>query len=182
VFADYEKVELNARHRYINAGACGGAGATATGPACFDPNQAPFPNAYNWNSTNKDDSWLLGAALTYPITEQLKLTGSLLYGRNDGNADITAEVGVPLPINNYDTYKQTSFNLRADYRLNKNWGFSGGYTYQKYDWNDDQYDNYQYLAPPSPLNTSTAYLNGVYAFPQYSANIFWVIAKYYFNN
>ena len=145
VFADYEKVELNARHRYINAGACGGVGAAATGPNCFDPNQAPFPNAYNWNSTNKDDNWLVGASLAYPISEQLKLTGSILYGRNDGNADITAEVGTPLPINNYDTYKQTSFNLRADYRMNKNWGFSGGYTYQKYDWNDDQYDNYQYL-------------------------------------
>ena len=183
VFGDYEKVELNARHRYINAGACGGAGAAATGPACFSPFQAPFPNAYNWNSSNQDDSWLLGAALTYPFSEKLKVTSSLTYSRNDGNADITAEVGNPLPINNYDTYKQTSFNLRADYRINKNWSLSGGYTYQKYDWNDDQYDNYQYLAPPPPaaLNTSTAYLNGVYAFPNYSANIFWLIAKYYFD-
>jgi MtrB/PioB family decaheme-associated outer membrane protein len=184
VFADYEKVELNAYHRFINAGACGGAGAAATGPACFDPNQAPFPNAFNWNSTNKDDSWLLGGALSYPFSEQLKLTASALYSRNDGNADITAQVGNPLPINNYDSYKQTSFNLRADYRINKNWGLAGGYTYQKYDWNDDQYDNYQYLAPPPPaaLNTSTAYLNGVYAFPNYRTNIVWLIAKYYFDN
>jgi MtrB/PioB family decaheme-associated outer membrane protein len=183
LFADYEKVELNAYHRYINAGTCGGTGATATGPACFDPNQAPFPNAYNWNSSNKDDNWLLGGALSYPVSEQLKLTASLLYARNDGNADITAQVGNPLPINNYDTYKQTSLNLRADYRINKNWSLSGGYTYQKYDWNDDQYDNYQYLAPPPPaaLNTSTSYLNGVYAFPSYRTNIVWLIGKYYFD-
>jgi len=115
--------------------------------------------------------------------DRLMVKASLLYYKTDGSADMTSQgnFGNPLPINNYDTYKQTSFNLRADYRLNKNWGFSGGYTYQKYDWNDDQFDNYQYLAPPSPLNTSTSYLNGVYAFQNYSANIFWVIGRYYFD-
>ena len=73
--------------------------------------------------------------------------------------------------------------MRADYRIDKNWSLSGGYTYQKYDWNDDQYDNYQYLAPPPPaaLNTSTSYLNGVYAFPSYRTNIVWLIGKYYFD-
>lgn len=182
IFADYEKLELNATHRYIGAGNCGGTGPTATGPNCFDPNSPPFPQAYNWSNSNKDDSWLLGVSASYPVSESLKLTGSYLYGRNSGGATISAQVGNPLPINNYDTYTQSSFNLRADYQVNRNWSLSGGYTYQSYDWIDDQWNNFQYLAPPPPaaLNTSTSYLNGVYAFPNYTTNIFWLIARYAF--
>ena len=158
VFGDYEKVELNARHRYINAGACGGAGAAATGPACFDPNQAPFPNAYNWNSSNKDDNWLLGAALTYPFSEKLKLTSSLTVRaqRRQRRYYGTRSATRCRSTTTTRTSKRP-LTCALTTGINKNWGFSGGYTYQKYDWNDDQYDNYQYLAPPPPaaLNTST---------------------------
>ena len=181
-FGDYEKVQQKGTHRYINAGSCGG----AAGPNCFDPNSPPFPNAYNWSNTNKDTNWLLGVSGSAPLGP-VKLTASVLYTRNDGEADITAQVGNPLPINNYDTYKQWSFNLRSDWQINRNWSLAGGYTYQKYTYSDDQYNNYQYLAPPAgsgtppaTLNPSTSYLSGIYANPQYTANILWVIGRYYF--
>jgi MtrB/PioB family decaheme-associated outer membrane protein len=184
LFGDIERVKIDAYHRYIGAGSCGGTGTSATGPACFDPGQPPYSAAYNWRNSNTDDSWALGGAVAFPVTDRLKLSASLLYSRNSGEGNIDADspgnIPQPLDIKNYDTYKQISLNLRADWRITRHWEVSGGYSYQKYDWRDDQYDNAQYIAPPTPLNTSSSYLNGVYTYPNYNANIFWVMGKYYF--
>lgn len=170
-FGDFEKVTLDAYHRNIGAGSCTN--------NCFDPFQPPNSTAYNWSSQNKDRNWLLGAAVAVPVTEALKLTGSLMYTKNSGSADFVSQnnFGAPVPITAYDNYKQSSFNLRADWRINRMFELIGGYAYQKYDYSDAQYDGYTYTIG---TGTAASYLNGVGAFPQYNANIFYLIGKYRF--
>ncbi len=106
-----------------------------------------------------------------------------MYSRNSGGADLSAQLGQPEPINAYDSYSLLSLNLKADWRISRRWSLAGGYSYQKYTYSDDQYNNYQYLAPPasvSALNPSTAYLSGIFAYPEYTSSIVWMIGRYYF--
>ncbi|MEG0821150.1 MAG: MtrB/PioB family outer membrane beta-barrel protein [Burkholderiaceae bacterium] len=174
-FGDYETVKYDSYHRAIS-------NLTATG--AYDPNASATSQNYNWASQNTEHNWLLGAAVAVPVTEALKLTGSLMYTKNSGGADFQSQnnFGTPIPITAYDNYKQSSFNLRGDWRITRSFELTGGYAYQKYDYSDFQYNNYQLLAPPapSPVSTTTSYLSGVGATPQYSANIFYMIGKYRF--
>lgn len=174
-FGDYEKVRYDAYHRAIS---------NLTAPGAYDPFAAPTSQNYNWSSRNDDLNWLLGAAVVVPVFENLKITGSLMYSKNSGSADFVSQnnFGTPIPITAYDNYKQSSFNLRGDWRVNKMFELTGGYAYQKYDYSDFQYNNYQLLdaPPPSAISSTTSYLNGVGAYPQYKANIFYVIGKYRF--
>ena len=178
VFGAYESTEQEGYHRYINSGACN----ASTGPNCFDPNSPPFANAYNWSNNNEDKYWMLGVSGAAPVGP-VALSGSVMYSRNRGSADLSAQLGQPEPINDYDSYSLLSISLRADWRINRSWSLAGGYSYQKYTYSDDQYNNYQYLAPPasvSALNPSTSYLSGIFAYPEYTANILWILGRYYF--
>ena len=71
-----------------------------------------------------DGAWLLNA--------------SFIYVHNEGEATFASQnnIGNPIPINNFDNSKQTYFNLKGTYTLNKNWSFTGGYSYEKYTHDD----------------------------------------------
>lgn len=174
-FGDYETVKYDSYHRSIS-------NLTANG--AYDPYAAPNSSNFNWASQNKEHNWLLGAAVVFPVMETLRVTGSLMYTKNSGSADFQSQnnFGTPIPITAYDNYKQSSFNLRGDWRISKAFELTGGYAYQKYDYSDFQYNNYQNLdlPLPSPVTTGTSYLAGVGAYPQYSANLFYLIGKYRF--
>ena len=51
------------------------------------------------------------------------LTGSVLYEKTDGSADLSSQnnYGNPLPFNSYPNVKTTSLNLKGTYNFNKNW-------------------------------------------------------------
>src|SRR4030095_15020675 len=112
--------------------------------------------------------------------DALKLSASYLYVSNQGNATFGYQNPIVLhnppvlPINNFDDSKQQWFNIKGTWAYNKNWSFTGGYSYAKYSHNDIATEGYAYILPyanASPTNTSLSYLNGYDAFTNGHNNI-----------
>jgi MtrB/PioB family decaheme-associated outer membrane protein len=182
LFADYEAVKYNSDHRYIGASpTC----TAATGPNCFDPgNPNPNANAYNWSASVKNNNWLLGLGVDFPVSDKLSVVGSLMYEQVDGSSDMSAQqnFGNPLPLPNYPNIKTTSLNIKGIYKFDRNWSFTAGYAYQKYDYKDDQYNGYTNTIPYPGVsnNVSQSYLNGWNAFQSYDANIVYLLGTFRF--
>ena len=175
VFGDLEKIEYDSYHRAIsNTGA----------PDAFDPFAAPNSSNFNWWSTNHDSNYQLGAGLNWPVLPNVMLVASVLYTKTDGSADFASQnnFGSPLPITAYDDAKRSTLNLKGIWNVNRNWELTGGYAWEKYDYSDFQFNNYQNLnpPPPAPISTTTSYLTGYYAYPDYRAGILYLIGKYRF--
>jgi MtrB/PioB family decaheme-associated outer membrane protein len=175
VFGDLENIRYDSNHRQIG---------TLTASDAYSPASPPTATNFNWSAQNKDQNWAVGVGLTWPINEQWMLKGSYIYYDTNGSADIQSQnnFGNPLPINQYDDTRRQSLNLKAIYQLNKNWSFTAGYAYEKYDYSDAAYNGYQYTIPFPAVstNTSQSYLNGFHAFQNYNANIFYGLATYRF--
>lgn len=175
VFGDIEKIEYDSYHRSIsNLGAAD----------AYNPFAPPNSSNFNWWSTNHDSNYQFGVGANWPVLSNVTLVGSILYTKTDGSADFASQnnFGVPLPITDYDDTKQSSYNLKAIWNVNRQFELTGGYAYQKFDYSDFQFNNYQYLNPPPPnaVTTSTSYLTGYYAYPDYRASIWYVVGKYRF--
>lgn len=183
LFGDYESVKYDEFHRYINNPSCT-AGNPPAGPNCHSPETAPTVGAYNWSSTVKSDNWLIGLGVDFPVNEAFTVIGSVLYEKTDGSADFESQnnYGNPLPLTQYPDVKMTSLNLKGVYKVNRNWSITGGYAYQKYDYNDDQFNGYTNTIPFPGLTTGTSqsYLNGWNAFQSYNANIFYLLGTFKF--
>ena len=184
LFGDYETVKYDSDHRYVGASpTC----TAATGPNCFDPgNPNPTAQAYNWSASVKNNNWLVGLGVDFPVDEKFVVIGSVMYEQVDGSSDMSAQnnFGNPLPLPNYPNIKTTSFNIKGVYTFNRNWSFTAGYAYQKYDYNDDQYNGYTntvlpITTPPTAVN-QTSYLNGWNAFQSYNANIVYLLGTFRF--
>ena len=183
-FFDYEQITYDSFHRNVNAGSCPTTSGGVTATNCFSPNTPPNSIAYNWSAVNKDKNWAVGIGADWPVLPNVMLKASYLYVETDGKADIVAQqnFGNPLPITAYDDTKTHSFNLKAIWEINRNWQLTGGYSYEKYEYSDDQYDGYQYTIPFPGVsnNAQQSYFNGFNAFTPYKANIFYVLGTYRF--
>ena len=84
----------------------------------------------------------------------------------------------PVALGNWDDSKRTSFNIKGVFDFTKQWTFTAGWAYEKYEYNDDQYAGYQYTVPAASRQDS--YLNGIYANPNYKANILYALATFRF--
>jgi MtrB/PioB family decaheme-associated outer membrane protein len=180
-FADFEHIKYDSNHRNVGVGSCD----SSTGPNCFDPGTLPNSKAFNWSARNKDRNWVLGVGVDWPVNPKLMVKASALYYDTDGSADITSQnnFGNPLPIHAYDDSKHTSLNLKGIWQYDRNWSFTLGYAYERWRYNDAGYDGYQYTIPFPGVtnNTSQSYLNGYYAFTNYTANIVYLLAGYRFD-
>jgi hypothetical protein len=133
----------------------------------------------------KDKSYAAGVAIDWPATEKLSIKGSAIYYKTDGYVDLSLQEGVPssvtrpVPIGGWDDTKRISFTVKAVYALNKAWTLTGGYAYERWEYADSQTDGYLYTVANSNA-TQTSYLNGVGAFTQYKANIFYGMVNYRF--
>ncbi len=178
-FGDIEFIQYDSDHRNINGGTC-----PAGSPNCFNPNSPPTANAYNWSATNNDTNWALGLGADWKAMERLTLKASAIWSRTQGDADIVSQnnFGNPIPIASYDTTSKVTLNLKGIYQYDRNWQFTGGYAYEDYRYSDDQYNGYQYVIPAgtAPNFFGTSYLSGAYAFPNYTANIFYLVVNYKF--
>lgn len=176
VFGDSEEVKYDSQHRIVAFG------STAAGT--YDPFAPPTATNYNWNGRIKDRNWAAGMALDLPATEKLVVKVSAIYYKTDGTVDLALQDGVPasvvrpVPIGTWDDSRKTSINVKAVYAHSKAWLFTAGYAYEKYDYRDSQFEGYRFTIPAATRQDS--YLDGVYANPQYKANIVYGLVTYRF--
>jgi hypothetical protein len=141
---------------------------------------------------------MFGVGADWQAMEALKLTGSYLYVSNEGDATFGVQNNLPitpkpLEITNFDNSKQQYFNLKGVWNYNRNWSFTGGYSYMKYSHDDVATSGYQYALPivavgaagaitPANKNSNTlSYLNGYDAYTDGHSNIFYLLVTYRFD-
>jgi len=175
VFADMEKVEYKSMHRVVGAGTTGGA---------YEPATPPNASNYNWNGKVEEENWAAGFAIDWQVAKNFALKASAIYYKTDGMVDLQLQEGVPtsvvrpVPITYFDDTKRTSITIKGVYDFSKSLALTAGYAYEKYEFSDEQYNGYRYTIPSS--SNQNSYLSGVYAFPQYKANIFYALVSYRF--
>lgn len=139
-------------------------------------------SAYPSTNNREDEGWSYGAKLEVPLFEErLKLCAAWDYQKNDGDMEFeTGEFPTPTPvdISEYGDYTKNTFDLKAEYAISKSMDFIVGYLYEKYELDDLQYNNYDYVYGSSA--SSTSYLTGAYADADYEAKIGYVALKYKF--
>jgi hypothetical protein len=178
LFGDVEFINYDSYHRTVNAAPC-----PVAAPNCFDPTTAPTATGFNWAAQLRDKNWTVELGFDWPLTQKLSLKGSAIVQETKGGVDFqsqTLSTGSPaallFPINAYDNTRRQSVNPHAVYLI-RQVEFSAGYAYDKYNYRDDQFAGYQYAIGSG---TSTSYLSGIYAFPDYHAHIAYGAMRYLF--
>jgi MtrB/PioB family decaheme-associated outer membrane protein len=156
----------------------------------IDPSLPPVTTSdFNWTAAQKNEnySYTAGAEI-FIIPEKLTLLLQYSYLQADGSVDYTYLLGaVPLPagrtqdnidLSNWDGYKLSYFCVKLSYNVTKALSVASGYVYEKYDYNDAQYDGYQYI--PATTGTNGAYLTGAYNNPSYESHVGFVTLSYRF--
>ena len=175
LMADYEWVKYDSYHRNISDTAATNA---------YDPYAPATSSNYNWSSKDTDDNWLLGIGLDWQATEKLMVKASAQYFKSDGSSNVDSQMnyGNPLPITEYDDWKQAAINLKGIYTFDKRWSFTAGYAYNKVEYSDIAYNGYQNTIPFPAVtnNTGQSYLNGYRAFPNSNINTVYLLATMHF--
>jgi len=154
-----------------------------------DPSLPPTPTNFNWTAAQKDESYSYSAGTEiFIIPEKLTLLLQYSYLQADGSVDYAYLLGAnPLPagktqdnidLSNWDGYKLSYFLIRLSYNVTKSLSVAAGYVYEKYDYNDAQYDGYQYV--PAVTGTNGAYLTGAYNNASYESHVGFVTLSYRF--
>lgn len=170
VFGDIEYQKYESFHR------------VGTGSA--DPATPPTAANYNWWANNKDKSWQVGIGADFVPMNRLKVSTSLILAETQGTADFAVQPGGSptagqQPIGNFDNARRASFVIKGVYTVDRHWELTGGYSYEQYRYDDIGYNDTMYIIP----NANTArysYFTGQFSFQDYSANLFYLIAKYKF--
>ena len=160
-----------------------------TADATANPALPPTTTNFNWTITETDRNYAYGFGTDiYVLPKKLTLKLQFSYINSTGFADYTYLLGAnPLPtgrtqdnidINNLDNYSLRYFLTKATYQATKSFSFSVGYAYEKYVYNDAQYNGYQFV--PGTTGSSGAFLTGAYANPNYRANLYFLNIGYQF--
>jgi MtrB/PioB family decaheme-associated outer membrane protein len=172
---NYELVEFNQSYRN---------GAPASGPSPNDPSN------FDWGTKNTQTNTLFGLIADWATTEQLALKASYIWTKTGGGVDFnsgnTATTGgfSGGPLVNYvtDNTKKQTFNLKGDYKFDRQWTGTLGYVIEKYDYNDDQmkgyqgyYPYYQYLG-----GNNSSWFSGAFANPGYKLQVVYLVGTYKF--
>jgi len=179
-YFDYEYAILDQFQRNFPSGTAG----------VFNPANAPTATAFNWTVSETDYNWAYGVGTeVYAIPKKLTFKFQYTFVKSHGFADYTYLVGLnPLPptrtqdnidIGNLDNYTLTYFLAKATYNPIKSLSISLGYVYEKYIYDDAQYNGYQYV-PTSSTGGNLGFLTGAYANQNYRANIYFASASYLF--
>ena len=165
-FFDYETIRYDSTH-YQGAPA-----PLSSFPA------STSATAFQWKSQVEDINYVLGVAADWLPRERLRFRGSYIYQETEGTVDFSANnpAAVIRNIPNYDSFTKHTFDLRAIYAMTKNVEVTLGATYEKYEYDDAQFNNYNYTQVAGGQN----YLSGAYAFPDYEALLGYITLKYHF--
>ncbi len=154
-----------------------------------NPNLPPTATDFNWRSTQTEQNYAYGLGTEiYVIPKRLSLILQHNNQKSNGHADYTYFLGTnPLPagrtqdnidISQWDDYRLTNYIVKAIYHVTPALSLTGGWAYEKYVYDDAQYNGYQYV--PGTTGTNGAYLTGAYSDPSYRANVFFLTAAYKF--
>lgn len=181
-YVDYETATLDMLQRQ------GAITAALANASPVDTNAAD--NAYNVTTDQEDTSLDYGLAVdVIVIPSVLTIRAQYDHVRSDGQADFTyasdrTATAIPAGWDNdsidysaWDDYKKDALQLRGTYSLSPSLDLIGGYVYEKYRYNDGHYDSYAYVYTTA---SGPAYLSGANAFPAYTANVYFLTAKYKF--
>src|SRR4030095_14695228 len=110
---------------------------------------------FNWGTQNTQDGWMLAALVDWAPADKWMVTASYAYGKTGGGVDFTSAnteaaggfQGGPLVNYNTDNTTLQRVQIKATYNYNKNWSFTGGYAYEKYDYSDGQMAGYSSFYP-----------------------------------
>ena len=150
----------------------------------FNPALLPTTTAFNWTVTETDRSYAYGLGTDiYIIPNKMTLRLQHTYVKAQGFADYTYLLGTnALPagrtqdnidISNMDNYQLTYFLARTTYNITKSLSLAAGYAYEKYVYDDAQYNGYNYTIGGN-------FLTGAYNNPSYEANIVFLSGAYRF--
>jgi MtrB/PioB family decaheme-associated outer membrane protein len=177
-YFDFEYAKLDQKQR------------TYTSGTTADPSLPPTYTNFNWTVTETERNYAYGLGSdVYAIPKKLTFKFQYTYIQSQGFADYTYLLGSnPLPATrtqdnidliSLDNYILRYFLVKATYNPVKSLSFSVGYAYEKYIYDDAQFNGYQYV-PLSSTGATLGYLTGAYANPNYRANVYFASASYLF--
>jgi len=183
-YFDYEYAILDQFQRSLPSGTAG----------VFNPANAPTATAFNWTIAETDYNWAYGVGTeVYAIPKKLTFRFQNTYVRSKGFADYTYLLPANLlaqqapvntrtqdniDINNLDNYRLTYYLAKLTYTPIKPLSLSLAYAFEKYIYDDAQYNGYKYV--PATSGGAGAFLTGAYANQNYRANIVFASASYLF--
>jgi hypothetical protein len=154
-----------------------------------NPNLTPTASDYNWRviQTEKNYAYGIGAEI-FLIPKKLTVVVQHNNQKSNGHADYTYYLGsAALPagrtqdnidIKEWDDYRLTNYVVKAIYHMTPALSLTGGWAYEKYVYEDAQYNGYQYV--PATTGSNGAFLTGAYKDPSYRANVFFLSVSYKF--
>ncbi|HMK42746.1 MAG TPA: MtrB/PioB family decaheme-associated outer membrane protein [Dissulfurispiraceae bacterium] len=147
--------------------------------------------ANNWGLRLKDTSIGYGiGAEVYLVPKKLTLILQHDYIKSNGLADFSyfnasaltgGRTNDNIDINNWDDYSKMSYTAKLRYWPIKALTLTAGYAYERYRYNDAQYDGYDIAAiANAPAASNRAYLTGAYANPNYQAHVGFIGVSYHY--
>jgi MtrB/PioB family decaheme-associated outer membrane protein len=177
---NYEFVDFN--QAYHN-------GTTAQPPVPGNP-QPQTATDFDWGTKNKQTNRLFGLIAEGAPTERLALKLSYLWTKTGGGVSFwsgnTAGAGGfnGGPLINYqtDNTKKQTLSLTGNYKIDKSWTGTAGYTREKYDYWDAQMNGYQGYTPyyQNLGGTNNSWFSGAFANPSYKLDVVYLMATYKF--
>ncbi len=193
---DYERAKFDQQQRQVSL---------APFPPALDPSNPPqvsppaSPTAgegagnFNWTASTVERNYYYGAGTEiYVIPNRLTLRFQYSQVRSDGTVDFAyllpqSQLSILAPgrtndnidLANWDKYRLSYFLGKATYNFTKNLSLALAYAYEKYKYDDAQYNGYLFL-PTNAAGTTLDFLTGAYANPDYEAHILFLSAAYKF--
>ena len=164
-FGSWEQIKYPSDHRYIGTVAGGPSPpsgfCTAANPNCYDPFAAPYQQSpgsttasYNWSSGTQGRDVDARRRRRLASHGEAPAVGVLSVrqqqGRGDASATRTASSSTTRRYCRSTisiTARSSGSTSRVSWAYNKNWSFTGGYSYGKSSHNDIATDGYQYVVP-----------------------------------
>lgn len=153
---------------------------------------APIPERnhnYNWTANTESVTYDYGASVAVTLVPNMwRVKAQYDHVRSNGFADYTYSEGAPtgytndtVDSGNWDDYTKDSLQLKLIYEVTRNLTLTGVYAYEDYEYNDQFSDGYRYVVNTSATATPAySYLTGASMDPNYTANVFFLSAKYKF--
>ncbi len=137
----------------------------------YELDESDLDTSRNWSQAERFDTISYGISLEVPaMDDRLKFNVAWNHSFVDGSADFSPASGNYVNLEDVDDYTLQTLEIKTDYRLTSAWSLNCGYTFEKFDLADGQYDGYTYLP-------SGATLSGAYQDQDYEAHVGWVGAK-----